>query len=67
VNVDDVVAVAEQPAGAPVDTSEKLELQQRAEERAAQVLAARRSGSSTRRGYRCVRRSGRGSGRRTAR
>jgi hypothetical protein len=41
VNVDDVVAVAEQVAGAPVETSDKLELQQRAQERAAQVLAAR--------------------------
>jgi hypothetical protein len=41
VNVDDVVAVAEQVAGAPAETSDKLELQQRAEERAAQVLAAR--------------------------
>lgn len=41
VNVDDVVAVAEQVAGLPAETSDKLELQQRAEERAAQVLAAR--------------------------
>lgn len=41
VNVDDVVAVAEQVAGAPAETSDKLELQKRAEERAAQVLAAR--------------------------
>ncbi len=41
VNVDDVVAVAEQVAGAPAETSDKLELQQRAQERAAQVLAAR--------------------------
>ncbi len=41
VNVDDVVAVAEQVAGAPAETSEELELQQRAQERAAQVLAAR--------------------------
>jgi hypothetical protein len=41
VNVDDVVAVAEQVAGAPAETSDELELQQRAQERAAQVLAAR--------------------------
>jgi hypothetical protein len=41
VNVEDVVAVAQQVAGAPVETSDKLELQQRAEERAARVLAAR--------------------------
>ena len=41
VNVDDVVAVAEQVARAPAETSDKLELQQRAQERAAQVLAAR--------------------------
>ena len=41
VNVDDVVAVAEQVASAPAETSDKLELQQRAQERAAQVLAAR--------------------------
>ena len=41
VNVDDVVAVAEQVAGAPAETSDRIELQQRAEERAAQVLAAR--------------------------
>lgn len=41
VNVNDVVAVAEQAAGAPVETSDKVELQQRAQERAAQVLAAR--------------------------
>ncbi len=41
VNVDDVVAVAEQVAGAPAETSDRLELKQRAQERAAQVLAAR--------------------------
>lgn len=41
VSVDDVVAVAEQVAGAPVETSDKLELQQRAQERATRVLAAR--------------------------
>jgi hypothetical protein len=41
VNVNDVVAVAEQVARAPAETSDKLELQQRAQERAAQVLAAR--------------------------
>ncbi len=41
VNVDDVVAVAEQVASASAETSDKLELQQRAQERAAQVLAAR--------------------------
>lgn len=41
VNVDDVVAAAEQVASAPAETSDKLELQQRAQERAAQVLAAR--------------------------
>jgi hypothetical protein len=41
VNVDDVVAVAEQVASAPAETSDKLELQQRAQERAAEVLAAR--------------------------
>lgn len=41
VNVDDVVAVAEQVARAPAETSYKLELQQHAQERAAQVLAAR--------------------------
>jgi hypothetical protein len=41
VNVDDVVAVAEQVARAPAETSDKLELQHRAQERAAQVLAAR--------------------------
>lgn len=41
VNVDDVVAVAEQVAGTPPETSDRLELQKRAEERAAEVLAAR--------------------------
>jgi hypothetical protein len=41
VNVDDVVAIAEQVARAPAETSDKLELQQRAQERAAEVLAAR--------------------------
>jgi hypothetical protein len=41
VNVDDVVTVAEQVAGAPAQTSDKLELQKRAAERAAEVLAAR--------------------------
>ena len=41
VNVDDVVAVAEQVAGAPAETSDRIELQQRAQERAAQVLDAR--------------------------
>jgi DNA-binding transcriptional MerR regulator len=40
VNVDDVLAVAEQVADVPSETSDKLELQQRAQERAAQVLAA---------------------------
>lgn len=41
VNVDDVVAVAEQTAGAPAETSDRTELQNRAQARAAQVLAAR--------------------------
>jgi hypothetical protein len=43
VNVDDVVAVAEQVACAPAETSDRVEIQQRAQERAAQVLAARAS------------------------
>jgi hypothetical protein len=42
VNVQDVIAVAEQVGSAPpAETSDKQEIQQRAQERAAQVLAAR--------------------------
>lgn len=41
VNVEDIVAVAEQTAGAPAETSDKIALQQRAQERAARVLAVR--------------------------
>ncbi len=41
VNVDDVVAAAEQVAGAPAETSDKLGLRQRTMERAAEILAAR--------------------------
>jgi hypothetical protein len=40
VNVDDVIAVAEQVAGRPPETSDRAELQRRAQDRAAQVLAA---------------------------
>ena len=41
VNVDDVVAVAERIDGAPLETSDRVELQDRARLRAAEVLAAR--------------------------
>jgi hypothetical protein len=41
VNVDDVIAVAEQVDGAPAETSDRVELQHRAQVRAAEVLAAR--------------------------
>lgn len=41
VNVQDVIAVAEQVGSAPVETSDKTELQQRAQERAQRVLEAR--------------------------
>jgi hypothetical protein len=41
VNVDDVVTVAEQTVDAPAETSDTLELRQRAQERAQHVLAAR--------------------------